>query len=81
MIMLKHLGQNLTLKFSQNHLFFNRNLSIEDITCGYNDKYHNDLRNQANVKVDFQSKISDNSAHNAASTCEHMKDFIHWMYE
>ena len=31
--------------------------------------------------MDFQSHFSDESAHNAATTFEHMVKFIHWMYE
>ena len=31
--------------------------------------------------MDFHSHLSDDSAHNAATTFEHMKTFIHWIYE
>ena len=33
------------------------------------------------MNMDFHSKISDNSAQNAATTLENMKDFIHWIYD
>ena len=31
--------------------------------------------------MDFHSQFSDDSAQNAATTCEHMKKFIHCVYE
>ena len=31
--------------------------------------------------MEIHSKISDDSAQNSATTCEHMKNSIHWMYE
>ena len=34
---------------------FNRTLSIEGKTCEYHDKYCNCLRNETNVKMDFNS--------------------------
>ena len=60
---------------------FNYTISIEDITYEHHNKYHNDIRNQTKVKIDFYSHFSDYSAHNAANTFEHMKVFIQWMYE
>ena len=60
---------------------FNHTLSIEGSDCEYHNKYHNDERNQENVKMDFHSHFSNDSAHNSATTFEHMNKFIHWMYE
>ena len=62
--------------FGFNHIF-----SIERSTCEYHNKYHNDVRNEANVNMDFHSHFSDDSDQNAATTFEHMKQFIQWMYE
>ena len=31
--------------------------------------------------MDFHSPFSDDSAHNTATTFEHIKKFIHWMYK
>ena len=39
------------------------------------------MRNQGKVKMYFHSHFSDDSAHNAATTFENMKKFIHWMNE
>ena len=33
------------------------------------------------MKMDFHSHFSYDSAQNSATTFEHMKKFIHWMYE
>ena len=33
------------------------------------------------MKTDFHSHFSDDSAQIAATKFEHMKTFIHWMYE
>ena len=60
---------------------FNFNLSIEVSNCDYHDKYRNYSSNDANVKMDFHPHFSDDSAHNTATICEHMKTIIHWMYE
>ena len=60
---------------------FNLPLSIEGITCEYHENKFNDVSNEGKVNMEFHSHFSDDSAHNAATTCEHMKTFIHWMYE
>ena len=31
--------------------------------------------------MDFHSHFSDEYSHNSATKFEHMKNFIHWMYE
>ena len=31
--------------------------------------------------MDFHSDFSDDSSNNTNTTCEHMKNLIHWMYE
>ena len=59
----------------------NRTLPIESITYEHQNKDCNDVSNEANMKMDFNSTFSDESDHNAATTCEHMIFFIHWMYE
>ena len=56
---------------------FNRTLSIEVSTCEYHNKYRNDIINEANLKMDFHSNFSADSAQNAATTFEHMKKSIH----
>ena len=33
------------------------------------------------VRINFHPHFSDDSVHNVATTFEHMKTFIHWMYE
>ena len=60
---------------------FNRTFSIEGSTCEYHNKYQNDVSNQGNVKMDLHLHFSDDSAQNAATTFQHIKKFIHWMYE
>ena len=60
---------------------FNITLSIEVSTCEYHNKYHNYENNEGKVKMDFHSHFSDDSAHNAATTFEHMNIFIHCMYD
>ena len=59
---------------------FNHTISIEVSTCEYHDKYHNDVRKEGNVKVDFHSHFSDDSDQNAATIFEHSKFVFHWMY-
>ena len=60
---------------------FNHTLSIESSMCEYCNKYPNDESNNGKVKMNFHSHFSDYSAHNSATTFDHMKKFIHWMYE
>ena len=60
---------------------FNLTLSIEVITCEYHDKYFNDLIYEANLKMNFLPHLSNDSAHNSATTCEHINILIRWMYE
>ena len=62
-------------------LVFNLTLSIKGITFEYRDKDHNGIRNEGNTNMYFHSHFSDDSDQNAATTYEHMKNFIHWMYE
>ena len=40
----------------------------------------NDVINEGKVKTDFHSCFSDDYAQNAGTTFEHMKKFIHCMY-
>ena len=60
---------------------FNHTLSIQVITYKYHNKYHNDERNMRKVKMGFHSHFSDASPHNEATTFDHMKKLIHWMYD
>ena len=60
---------------------FNRNFSIKVSTCEYHNKDHNGVSNQGNVKMDLHLYFSDDSAQNADTRFQHMKKFIHWMYE
>ena len=60
---------------------FNSTLSTEVISCEYLNKDNNDVKNQGNMKMDFQSHFSDDSAHNAATTFEYTKKFTHWMFD
>ena len=55
----------------------NHTPSIEGSICEYQNKYLNYVSNEGNVKINFHSNFSDDSAHNAAATFEHMKKFIH----
>ena len=50
---------------------------MEGITCEYHYKDQNDVSNKSNMKIDFHSRFLDESAQNSATTCEHMKGFIH----
>ena len=50
-------------------------------TCKYHDKGHNDVSNYGNVKIYLQSHFSNDSDQNAATTFEHMKNFIHRIYK
>ena len=60
---------------------FNCSLSIEVSIFEYHDKYHSGVSNDGKLKMDFHSHFLDESDQNADTTCEHMKIFIHWMYE
>ena len=60
---------------------FNHTLSIYGSTWKYYDNYHNGVSKKGNVNMDFHSGCSDDSAHNAATTFEHIKKFIHCMYD
>ena len=59
---------------------FNPTLSIEGSTCEYHNKYRNGGRNEANVNMKFSLTFSDESAHNPATTYEHINFIIYWMY-
>ena len=61
-------------------LGFNQNISIEFSTCDYHDKYFNDVSNESNLKMLFHPYFQYEPAYNSATTCEHMKKFIQWMY-
>ena len=54
---------------------------IEVSTCEYHDKYHNDVSHEVNVNMDFHSHFLYDSAQNAYTTFEHIKNIIHWIYE
>ena len=59
----------------------NLNQYIEGSTCEYHNKYHNYVSNQGKVHIDFCSHLLDASDQNEATTFEHVKKFIHWMYD
>ena len=58
----------------------NQTFSVESSIYEYHNKYYNYERNHGKVKIDFQSQFSYDSAHNDATTFEHTKNFIKWMY-
>ena len=73
--------EKFDIEFQSEEFGFNHNIYIEGSTCDYHNKYHNDISNQGKVKYEFQSHFSDGFAQNAATTFEHTKKFIHWMYD
>ena len=74
------LKAEFNMKIQSEAFGINCTISIEDSNCEYHDKYRNSVSNEANVKMDFHSHSSGESAQNAATTREYMKFFIHWMY-
>ena len=60
---------------------FNCTIYIEGSDFEYHNKYCNAVSNESNAKIFFRSHFPDNSAQNTDTTCEHMKHFIHWIYE
>ena len=69
------------MEIQSESFLLNITLSIYVFTYEYHDKYRNNLRNEGNVNMDFHSHFPYDSSQNAATTFEHMKKFIHCMYE
>ena len=71
----------LDMEIKPEAFFVNHTISIEGITCEYYDKDYNDVSNEEIFKMDLHPHFTNDSTQNAATECEYMKDFIHWMYE
>ena len=75
------LKEEFDMEIQSEEFGFNCTLSIEDSTCEYQNKDHNDVSNEGKVNMSFHSHFSDDSAHNVDTTFYHMKKFMNFMYD
>ena len=74
------LEDEFDMKIQSEAFGFNHTISIEVSNQEYYDKGCNDRINEANMNIQFHSKISGYQDQTADTMCEHVKSFIHWMY-
>ena len=70
------LKEEFGMEINSEAFCFNQTLSIEVSTCEYQNKYQNDEINQGNMKVDFHSHFSYDSAQNADTAFDHIYDTV-----
>ena len=58
------LKEDINMEIQSYTFVFNITLPIEGITYEYHNKDHSDVSNEANIKMEFHSHFSDESAHN-----------------